>query len=140
MHPNSIHYHNFTPRKFFTSALADGFTMESEWQQFYSSLQDSSQYSGQTERSFSLYSLHPSRYFRVLPSLNQTFGDYTNYLWCNPHFHVPQFFNSLARYLYHFLHSLNSTLRSTGKAKFTLLLVLSFFVDYFYKFWSSGRD
>ena len=28
----------------FTSALADGFSLESEWQQVFSSLQDSSQY------------------------------------------------------------------------------------------------
>ena len=32
----------------FTSALADGFSMESEWHQFSSSLQDSSQYSGRS--------------------------------------------------------------------------------------------
>ena len=32
--------------EFFTSALADGFSLESEWQQVSSSLQDSSQYSG----------------------------------------------------------------------------------------------
>ena len=30
----------------FTSALADGFSLESEWHQVSSSLQDSSQYSG----------------------------------------------------------------------------------------------
>ena len=32
--------------EFFTSALADGFSLESEWQQVSSSLRDSSQYSG----------------------------------------------------------------------------------------------
>ena len=35
-----------TPLPFFTSVLADGFSLESEWQQVSSSLQDSSQYSG----------------------------------------------------------------------------------------------
>ena len=35
--------------EFFTSALADGFLLESEWQQVYSSLQDSSQYSGRSQ-------------------------------------------------------------------------------------------
>ena len=33
----------------FTSALADGFSQESEWQQVSSSLQDSSQYSGRSQ-------------------------------------------------------------------------------------------
>ena len=35
-----------TPLELFTSALADGFSLEFEWQQVSSSLQDSSQYSG----------------------------------------------------------------------------------------------
>ena len=35
--------------EFFTSALADGVSLESEWQQVYSSLQDSSQYSGRSQ-------------------------------------------------------------------------------------------
>ena len=35
----------FTPLEFFTSMLADGFSLEFEWQQVSSSLQDSSQYS-----------------------------------------------------------------------------------------------
>ena len=33
----------------FTSALADGFSLESEWQQVSSNLQDSSQYSGRSQ-------------------------------------------------------------------------------------------
>ena len=33
----------------FTSALADGFSLETEWQQVSSSLQDSSQYSGRSQ-------------------------------------------------------------------------------------------
>ena len=32
----------FTPLEFFTSVLADGFSLESEWQQVFSGLQDSS--------------------------------------------------------------------------------------------------
>ena len=35
--------------EFFTSALADGFSLESEWQQVSSSLQDFSQYSGRSQ-------------------------------------------------------------------------------------------
>ena len=36
---------SFTPLEFFPSVLADGFSLEFEWQQVSSSLQDSSQYS-----------------------------------------------------------------------------------------------
>ena len=36
----------FTPLEFFTSVLADGFSLEIVWQQISSSLQDSSQDSG----------------------------------------------------------------------------------------------
>ena len=39
----------FTPFEFFTLALADGFSLESEWQQLFLSLQDSSQYSGRLQ-------------------------------------------------------------------------------------------
>ena len=35
----------FTPWEYFTSALTDGLSLEFEWQQVPSSLQDSSQYS-----------------------------------------------------------------------------------------------
>ena len=39
----------FTPLEFFTSVLANGFSLEFEWQQVSSSLQDSSQYSGRSQ-------------------------------------------------------------------------------------------
>ena len=39
----------FTTLEFFTSVLADGLSLEFEWQQVSSSLQDSSQYSGRTQ-------------------------------------------------------------------------------------------
>ena len=35
--------------EFFTSANADGLSLEIEWQQVFSSLQDSSQYSGRPQ-------------------------------------------------------------------------------------------
>ena len=35
--------------EFFISVLADGFSLEFEWQQISSSLQDSSQYSGRSQ-------------------------------------------------------------------------------------------
>ena len=40
------HYWYFTPWEFFTSALPDGFPLKFEWQQVFSSLQDSSSYTG----------------------------------------------------------------------------------------------
>ena len=39
----------FTPLEFFTSVLTDGFSLEFEWQQVSSSLQDSPQYSGRSQ-------------------------------------------------------------------------------------------
>ena len=37
------YYYYFTPLEFFTSVLADGFSLKSEWQQVSSGLQDLSQ-------------------------------------------------------------------------------------------------
>ena len=39
----------FTPLEFFPSALANGLSLEFEWQQVFLSLQDSSQYSGRSQ-------------------------------------------------------------------------------------------
>ena len=49
-----------TSLEFFTSALADGLSLEFEWQQVSSSLQDSSQYSGRPQQCCSLDGLHSS--------------------------------------------------------------------------------
>ena len=54
---------------FFTLALADGFSLEFEWQQVYSSLQDASQYSGRCQWCSHLDAIHSSSYFQVLQSL-----------------------------------------------------------------------
>ena len=59
----------FTPLEFFTSVLADGLSLEFEWQQVSSSLQDSSQYSGRHRQCCRLDSLHPSANFQVLQAL-----------------------------------------------------------------------
>ena len=56
----------FTPLEFFTSVLADGFSLESEWQQVSSGLQDSSQDSGCSQECCHLDSLNPSANFQVL--------------------------------------------------------------------------
>ena len=50
----------FTPLEFFTSVLADGFSLEFEWQKFSSSLQDSSR---DSEQCCHLDSLNPSANF-----------------------------------------------------------------------------
>ena len=58
-----------TPREFFTSVLADDFSLEFEWQQVSSSLQDSSQDSGRPQQCRRLDSLYPSANFQVLQAL-----------------------------------------------------------------------
>ena len=55
--------------EFFTSALADGFSLEFEFQQVFSSLQDSSQYSGRSQWYCGLDGLHSSTIFQIFQSL-----------------------------------------------------------------------
>ena len=50
----------------FTSAIADGFSLKSEWQQVSSSLQDSSSYSGSSQQCCRLDGLHSSANLQVL--------------------------------------------------------------------------
>ena len=45
----SMGYFYYLLLEFFTPVLADGFSLEFEWQQVSSSLQDSSQYSGRSQ-------------------------------------------------------------------------------------------
>ena len=73
--PNS-HYNNkiallllFTFWEFFTSALADGLSLEFEWQQVSSSLEDSLQDSGRSQQCCSLDGPHSSSNFQVFQSL-----------------------------------------------------------------------
>ena len=56
----------FTPLEFFTSVLADGFSLEFEWQQVSLSLQDSSQDSVRSYQCCRLDSLYPAANFQVL--------------------------------------------------------------------------
>ena len=58
----------FTPLEFSTSVLADGFSLEFEWQQVSSSLQDSSKDSGRSQQCCHLDSIYPSANFQVLPA------------------------------------------------------------------------
>ena len=69
--------------EFFTPVLADGFRLESEFQQVSYCLLDFSLYFGQS---------HSSTYLQDFQSLFQSFVDYTectNYNWYHRHFHVP---------------------------------------------------
>ena len=59
----------FTLLEFFTLVLADGFSLEFEWQQVSSSLQDSSQDSGRSQQCCHLDSLYPSANFQVLQAI-----------------------------------------------------------------------
>ena len=63
------YYYYFTPLEFFTSVLADGFSLEFEWQQVSSGLQDSSRYSGRLQQCCRLDSLYSSANFQVLQAL-----------------------------------------------------------------------
>ena len=70
-------------------------------------------------------SLHSSSYYPVLLYLYQSFGDCTqstNYDWYHRHFHVPYFFNCLARsrHLSYFLLSFSFTQWSARTAKSTI--------------------
>ena len=55
--------------EFFTSALADGLSLESEWLQVSSSLQDSSQYSGRFQQCCHLDGLPSAANFQILQTL-----------------------------------------------------------------------
>ena len=54
-------YHSFS--RFFIPSLADGFSLEFEWQQVSTSFQDSSQYSNRPQQCCSLDGFHTSSYF-----------------------------------------------------------------------------
>ena len=56
-------YSYFAPWEFFASALADGLSLELEWQKVSSNLQDTSQYSGRSQQCCSLYNLNSPCYF-----------------------------------------------------------------------------
>ena len=91
----AFYYYYFTPWEFFTWALADGFILEFERQQVSSYLHDSLRYSDRSQLCSRLDGLHSSRYFQVLQSRYQSFGDCiksTNYNFSNCEFHVPLFF------------------------------------------------
>ena len=88
----------FTHLRILTPAFADGFPLESKWQQVSSSLQDSSQYSVRSQHCYCLDGLISSFYF-------QFYDDHTKgtiYNWYHCHFNVPCFFNSLLKSIFSF--------------------------------------
>ena len=135
----------FTPWEFFTSALADGFPLEFEWQPVSSGREDSTQYSDWSKQCCSYDCLHRPRCFKLLQSLYQSFGDctkITDYNWYNGHFHVPQFFVQFPRRVQIFIPlfpflQFYSVVHRDSKVHNSVSFL--FFVDY-YEVWSSGRD
>ena len=120
----------FTPLKFFTSALADGLSLEFEWQQVSSSLQDSYQYSGCSQQCCNLDGLHSSSNFQIFQSL--FYSPLVNVL-SAPHtigiiltFRFHSFFNSLAssRYLSFFSLSFSFILWLESTILFFLLIAI----------------
>ena len=112
----------YSLESFFKPALADGFPMESTWQQVPSSLQDSSRYFA---RSQDLISESSSLWTNLLVTVSSaaiTVGIIVTFI-------LPSIFNSLARfrYLSFFSLSFNFTLWLAGTAKSTIRRVLVFF-------------
>ena len=121
--------------------LTDGFSLEFEWQQVSSSLQDSSQYSGRSWQCCSLVSLprlviSESSSPCTNPLVTILGAPITNGIIVTFMFH-----NSLARSRYSSFFSLSFsfTLWSAGTAKSTIRQVHFFYVDN-HKIWVSGRD
>ena len=88
-------YYHFTFCDIFVPALVDGHSLEFEWQHVYSGLQDSSQYSGQSQQICCLNCLDSSSDFQLFKLLFQSFEDRSkcaNYNWYHRHHHVSQLF------------------------------------------------
>ena len=64
--------------EFITPALADDFPLESGWKQVSSNLQNSPQYSGQSQQCCSMDGLHSPFNFQVFQFLYQSIGDCTS--------------------------------------------------------------
>ena len=121
------YYFFFTPWEFSTSVLADGLSPESERQQFFSSFQHSSWYSGRSEQCCSLDSLHSFSCFQVLLSFYQYFVTVQR---------TPITISITVTFMFHrlylsfFLLSFDFTLWSARTAKSTILQVLFFFSSF----------
>ena len=123
--------------EFFPAALTDGLSVEFEWQEVSSSLQDPSQYSSRSQYCCSLNGNHSFSYLHTLQSLYQFFGicsetaKYNKY-----HCHLQQFFSILLEspYIYpsfRFLSVLLSGQLGPQNPQFGKFSLFSFF------FWSA---
>ena len=78
------HFYYYSSRDFFIPALPDGLSLESDWQRVTSSLLESSNYSGWSQKCCSLDDLdspsdfqffkHPFENFGIVPCMSITFG------------------------------------------------------------------
>ena len=95
-----------------------------------SSLQDPSQYSGQSQKCCSVDGLHSFSYFQVLQSLYLSFSDCsksTNCNWYNCHFNVPQFFQLpcvVKVLIFLFAFFFNFTLWSANTATPAIIIII----------------
>ena len=136
-HLCSIVYYYVTPSEFFTLALADGFSLEFEWQQVSSSLSILADLNNavvlmlSTRPLISKFSSICTNILVTVPRAPITIGITVTFMFHNLKT------NSLARSRYLSFFSFfffNFTLWSAGTVKSTIRQVL-FFVDY-YKVWS----
>ena len=121
------------------SHQADGFSLELEWQQSSSSLQDSSQYSGRSKQCSNLDRLESTADFQLFQLPFQAFRCCSKHVIDNwyqrhPHFPQPSQFSGKVQVLVFLSRSLISTLWSFGTAKSNrgLFLFLCFFFFFVY--------
>ena len=72
------YYYYFTSCELFTSTLAIGLLLESEWPHVTSGFQDSSKYCGQSQQCYSLGGLDSSSDFLLFQVFSKTFGTMTS--------------------------------------------------------------
>ena len=133
----------FTPWEFFTSALANGLSLEFKWQQISSSLQDSSQYSGHSQQYYSLDGLHSSANFQVPSSFNSTLVTVPN---------APITIDVIVTFMFHSFFQLPSKVEGGTYPSFHFLFVLfcgqpgqqrqqfwKFFYYYYYYYFHSSQ-
>ena len=104
----------------FISALTDGFSLESEWQQVSRTL-----LSILADLNYAVDDLHSSFYFQFFQASYQAFGDrfkLTYYNWYHCHFHAPYFFQFSSKVLVLMSLSLSFSFTpwSVGTAKSTI--------------------
>ena len=119
-------YYYYYSKRVFPISYADCLSLESEWQQVLSSLQDSSQYSDRFQQCCSLDCLKLSSYFQVHQSLYQSFVSRAPItIGINVTFMFHKLFNSQERssYLSFYSLSFNFTLWSAGTVKSVILQV-----------------